>query len=165
MAQSYFVHRKCVRATFDLFVRQLPENRSYLVACGLEDILKYIRELKFGEEDICFLREKKVFRESFLEYLARFRFTGDIWAMPEGTVFFAEEPVIRITAPIIEGQLIESFLLNTVNLESMIASKASRVACAAGDRGLYDFSLRRTHGAEAGIKVARLIYRGFRRDL
>ena len=155
MAQSYLLYKKNAFATFDLFVRELPANRAYLVACGLEDILKYIRYLRFSKEDLEYLRRQRVFSEDFLKYLSEFRFKGDIWAMPEGTVFFANEPVIRVTASIIEAQIIESFLLNTINLQTMIASKASRVVYAARGRGVYDFSLRRTHGAIAGIKVAR----------
>lgn len=158
MAQGYFVYKKDTFATFDLFVRELPENRAYLVFCGLEDILDYLRGLKFDKDDIDYLKKQKLFSPDFLKYLAGFKFSGDAWAMPEGTVFFNHEPVIRITAPIIEAQIIESFLLNTVNLQTMIASKASRVIYAAKDKGVYDFSLRRTHGSEAGIKVGRATY-------
>jgi nicotinate phosphoribosyltransferase len=158
MAQAYFDYKKDTRATFDLFVRELPLNRSYLVACGLEDILDYIRNLRFGNEEINYLKSQRLFSAGFLRYLSNFRFKGDIWAMPEGTIFFANEPIIRVTAPIIEAQIIESFLLNTINLQTMIASKASRVVCAAKDKGVYDFSLRRTHGQDAGIKVARSSY-------
>ncbi|MCX5702075.1 MAG: nicotinate phosphoribosyltransferase [Candidatus Omnitrophica bacterium] len=155
MAESYFHYKRNAFATFDLFVRELPQNRSYLVACGLEDILDYIKELRFEKEDLAYLKSKNIFSAEFLNYLSSFRFKGDIWAMPEGTVFFAQEPIIRVTASIIEAQIIESFLLNTINLQTMIASKASRVAYAAAGRPVYDFSLRRTHGAYAGIKVAR----------
>ena len=158
MAQGYFVYKKDAFATFDLFVRALPKNRAYLVLCGLEEILGYLKNLRFSQEDIDYLSKQKLFSQDFLRYLANFRFSGCVWAMPEGTIFFAEEPVIRITAPIIEAQIIESFLLNTVNLETMVASKASRVVCAAGSKGVYDFSLRRTHGAGAGIKVGRATY-------
>jgi nicotinate phosphoribosyltransferase len=158
MAQGYFVYKKDAFATFDLFVRALPKNRAYLVFCGLEEILGYLKNLRFSQEDIDYLSKQKLFSQDFLRYLANFRFSGCVWAMPEGTIFFAEEPVIRITAPIIEAQIIESFLLNTVNLETMVASKASRVVCAAGSKGVYDFSLRRTHGAGAGIKVGRATY-------
>jgi nicotinate phosphoribosyltransferase len=158
MAECYFRYKSSTLATFDLFVRELPRNRSYLVAAGLEDILEYIRNFSFSKEDINYLRSRKSFSEGFLTYLRNFKFKGDVWAMPEGTVFFANEPVIRVTAPIIEAQIIESFLLNTINLQTMIASKASRVVSAAQGRGVYDFSLRRTHGPEAGIKVARSSY-------
>ncbi|MDD5155594.1 MAG: nicotinate phosphoribosyltransferase [Candidatus Omnitrophica bacterium] len=158
MAQGYFIYRKDALATFDLFVRQLPANRSYLVAAGLRDILSYIKNLKFNPEDTGYLRSREIFSEDFLNYLAGFKFGGDIWAMPEGTVFFADEPVVRVTAPLIQAQIIESFLLNTVNLQSMIASKASRVVWAAKGRKVFDFSLRRTHGAEAAVKVSRSSY-------
>ncbi|HTY44513.1 MAG TPA: nicotinate phosphoribosyltransferase [Patescibacteria group bacterium] len=158
MAQSYFVYKAKTRATFDLFVRALPRQRSYLIACGLADVLDYIRDLRFRQDDLRYLRSKKLFSAEFLKYLERFRFRGDIWAMPEGTVFFPPEPVIRVTGSIIEAQLIESFLLSTLNLQTMIASKASRVVNASEGRGVYDFSLRRTQGTEAAIKVARSSY-------
>jgi nicotinate phosphoribosyltransferase len=158
MAQSYFVYKAKTRATFDLFVRGLPRHRSYLISCGLADIIEYIRNVRFQADDLRYLKSKGLFSAEFLEYLKRFRFKGDIWAMPEGTVFFPPEPVIRVTGSIIEAQLIESFLLSTLNLQTMIASKASRVVSAARGRGVYDFSLRRTHGVEAGIKVARSSY-------
>ena len=158
MAQSYFVYKPDTYATFDLFVRELPENRSYLVFCGLKDILDYIRNLKFNDDDIKYLKKLNLFSYKFLAYLSKFRFRGDVWTMPEGEIFFADEPVVRVTANIIHAQIIESFLLSVVNLQSMIASKASRVVCAAQGRGVYDFSLRRTHGPQAGIKVARSAY-------
>ena len=158
MAQSYYTYKRNACATFDLFVRGLPDNRAYLVACGLEDILDYIRNLKFGPDQLRYLKGRGGLRREFIEYLAGFKFKGDIWAMPEGTIFFPPEPIIRVTAPIIEAQIIETFLLNTVNLQTMIASKASRVVLSAQGRGVYDFSLRRTHGQDAGIKVARSSY-------
>lgn len=158
MGQSYFIYRRDTLATFDLFIRELPVNRGYLVACGLEDILSYIKNLRFSQDDIGYLRKQGLFSEDFLKYLSGFKFKGDIWAMPEGTIFFANEPVIRVTASIIEAQIVESFLLNTVNLQTMIASKASRIVSAASGRKVYDFALRRTHGSEAGVKVARSSY-------
>ncbi len=158
MAQSYFVYNRNSLATFDLFVRELPVNRAYLVACGLEGALNYIKELRFSAEDIAYLKEQKLFSKDFLKYLANFKFRGDVWAMPEGEIFFANEPLIQVTASIIEAQILESFLLNTINLQTMIASKAMRVVCASGDKRVYDFSLRRTHGQDAGIKVARASY-------
>lgn len=158
MAQCYFRYQKDTQATFDLFVRELPQNRSYLIAAGLEDILNYIRTLNFSNEDIAYLEELKIFSSDYLEFLSGLKFSGDIWAMAEGTVFFPNEPVIRVTAPIIQAQIIESFLLNTVNLQTMIASKASRVVQAAHGKTVYDFALRRTHGQDAGIKVARSSY-------
>ena len=158
MAQAYFVHKKNTFATFDLFIRDLPPNRSYLITAGLEDVLEYIKTMRFDGKDLKYLNSQKLFSPGFLKYLSRFKFGGDIWAMPEGTVFFANEPIVRVTAPIIEAQLTESFLLNTIGLQTMIASKASRVVSAVRGRGVYDFSLRRTHGSDAGIKVARSSY-------
>jgi len=158
MAQCYSIYRKDARATFDLFVRQLPQNRAYLIAAGLKDILDYIENSKFNPSDIDYLRSQKIFSENFLSYLAKFKFQGDIWAMPEGTIFFADEPVIRVTAPLIQAQIIESFLLNTANLQAMIASKACRVVLAAKGKKVFDFALRRTHGSDAAIKVARSSY-------
>lgn len=158
MAEGYFTYKRHTCATFDLFVRQLPEKRGYLVACGLEDILSYIKNLKFDDEDIAYLKKQKIFSGDFLKFLKVFRFRGDIWAMPEGEVFFANQPVLRVTAPLIDAQLIESYLLNTINLQTMIAAKASRVVTAASGRKVYDFSLRRTHGPQAGLKVARASY-------
>lgn len=158
MAQCYLHYRRNTLASFDLFVRELPKSRSYLVFCGLENVLNYLKNLRFRKEDLRFLKSQKLFSADFFDYLAHFKFSGDVWAMPEGEVFFANEPVIRVTAPIIEAQIIETFLLNTVNLETMVASKASRVVYAAGDKKVYDFSLRRTHGQDAGIKAARSSY-------
>jgi nicotinate phosphoribosyltransferase len=139
-------------------VRELPKTRSYLVSAGLEDILSYIKQLKFDSQDLVYLKSKKIFSPEFITYLSHFRFKGDIWAVPEGEIVFANEPLIRVTAPIIQAQIIESFFLNTINLQTMIASKASRVVNVALGRGVFDFSLRRTHGAEAGLKVARSSY-------
>lgn len=158
MGESYFAYKSNTLATFDLLVRYLPENRSYLVACGLEDILNHVSNLKFNSDDLAYLKKQKLFSEKFLNYLKHFRFKGDIWAMPEGAIFFPQEPVLRITANIIEAQILESFFLNTINLQAMVASKASRIVSVAGESTVYDFALRRTHGAHAGIKVARSAY-------
>lgn len=158
MAQCYFDHKRCGRATFDLLVRELPACRRYLVACGLKDIIAYLLSLRFSRDDIGYLRKQRLFSEEFLSYLSSLRFSGDMWAMPEGTVCFAQEPLIRVTAPVIEAQIIESFLLNTVNVQTMIASKAARIVSCAGKSGVYDFSLRRTHGSEAGLKAAYAAY-------
>ena len=158
MAQCYFAYKRNTFATFELFVRELPQNRAYLVAAGLEDILDYVQKLQFDSQDLAYLEKQKLFSADFLQYLSNFRFRGDIWALPEGEIFFSQEPMLRVTAPIIEAQIMESFLLNTINLQTMIASKASRVVMAAGGRSCYDFALRRTHGADAGIKVARAAY-------
>lgn len=158
MAEVYFRRKRHGRATFDLFARCLPRNRSFLLAAGLSDILDYIGDLRFRAEDLDYLRGLGLFSKEFLRYLRSFRFSGDIWAMAEGTVFFPNEPVLRVTAPIMEAQIIEGFLLNTINLQTMIASKAARVVLAARGRPVYDFSLRRTHGSDASLKVARSSY-------
>ena len=158
MAQGYFYYKRNALATFDLFVRELPANRSYLVAAGLDDVLDYIKNLRFTSRELSYLRKTADFSKDFLDYLKDFRFKGQIWALPEGTVFFPNEPILRVTASIIEAQIIESYLLNAINLQTMIASKASRVFLAAKGRQVYDFSLRRTHGAGAAVKVGRASY-------
>ena len=157
MCASYFDNQKFEPATFDLFIRRLPPNRSYFLFAGLEQVLRYLENVRFTEEHIGYLR-KQGFKEDFLEYLQNFRFSGEVWAVPEGTVVFPNEPLIRVTAPIIEAQLVETFLLNTVNLQTMIATKASRVVQAAQGKAVIEFGLRREHGVDAGMKVARSSY-------
>ena len=157
MCASYFDHKKSEPATFDLFIRRLPPNRSYFLFAGLEQVLLFLEKMHFTEEHIEYLRGLG-FKEDFLDYLRNFRFNGDVWAIPEGTVVFPNEPLIRVTAPIIEAQLIETFLLNTINLQTTIATKAARVVYAAKGRTVIEFGLRREHGADAGMKVARASY-------
>jgi len=157
MCASYFDNKKFEPATFDLFIRRLPENRSYLLFAGLEQVLLYLKTVKFTEEHLAYLKTQG-FNQQFLDYLRDFKFTGDVWAAPEGTVAFPCEPLIRVTAPIIEAQLVETFLLNTVNLQTMIATKASRVVNAAEGKAVIEFGLRREHGVDAGMKVARSSY-------
>ena len=157
MCASYFDNKNFEPATFDLFIRRLPENRSYFLFAGLEEALQYLQSIKFTEEHLAYLK-KQGFKEDFLDYLRGFRFTGDVWAVPEGTVAFPNEPLIRVTAPIIEAQLVETFLLNTVNLQTMIATKASRVVHAAKGKSVIEFGLRREPGIDAGMKVARSSY-------
>ena len=157
MCASYFDNKKFEPATFDLFIRRLPENRSYFLFAGLEQALEYLQTVKFTEEHLSYLT-KQGFNEDFLGYLRDFRFTGDVWAVPEGTVTFPNEPLIRVTAPIIEAQLVETFLLNTINLQTMIATKTSRVIHAAKGKAVIEFGLRREPGIDAGMKVARASY-------
>jgi nicotinate phosphoribosyltransferase len=157
MCASYFDNQKFEPATFDLFIRRLPPYRGYLLFAGLEQVLQYLSNVKFTEEHLAYLK-KQGFTKDFLDYLRNFRFTGDIWAAPEGTIAFPCEPLIRVTAPIIEAQLVETFLLNTVNLQTMIATKASRVVNAARGKAVIEFGLRREHGIDAGMKVARCSY-------
>jgi nicotinate phosphoribosyltransferase len=157
MCASYFGNKKFEPATFDLFIRRLPENRSYFLFAGLEQVLLFLKSVKFTEEHLAYLK-KQGFNQPFLDYLRNFKFTGDVWAVPEGTVAFPCEPLIRVTAPIIEAQLVETFLLNTVNLQTTIATKASRVVHAAKGKTVIEFGLRREHGIDAGMKVARCSY-------
>ncbi|MEM3941634.1 MAG: nicotinate phosphoribosyltransferase, partial [Candidatus Bathyarchaeia archaeon] len=157
MCASYYEHKRFEPASFDLFIRKLPPNRSYLLFAGLEQALLFIEKMHFREEHIEFLK-KYGFKDDFLDYLRNFRFTGDVWAIPEGTVVFPNEPLIRVTAPIIEAQLLETFLLNTINFQTTIASKAARVVTAAKGRPVIEFGLRREHGVDAGIKAARASY-------
>jgi nicotinate phosphoribosyltransferase len=157
MCASYFDNNRFEPATFDLFIRRLHKNRSYLLFAGLEQVLLFLKSVKFTEEHLSYLK-KQGFNQQFLDYLRDFKFTGDVWAVPEGTVAFPCEPLIRVTAPIIEAQLVETFLLNTVNLQTMIATKASRVVHAAKGKTVIEFGLRREHGIDAGMKVARCSY-------
>jgi len=160
MAASYFDQGKFKPATFSLFIRNYPSDRNYFVSAGLEDALGYLGTLRFSSDDLAYLKELGLFNSAFLSYLRRFRFGGDVFAIPEGRLFFINEPIIEVTAPLIEAQIIETYLINTVNLQVMIATKASRCVHAAWPRKLVDFSLRRTQGTDAGIKVARASYIG-----
>ena len=160
MAASYKRHGMTGRATFDLFVRDLPKNRNFLVSAGLEQALDYLQNLHFDEESISYLASLGAFDDEFLSHLETLSFTGDVWAIPEGEIFFANEPVVRVSAPMIEAQVVESFLLNTITYQSMVATKAARVAIAARDKRFVDFSLRRDHGADAALKAARASYIG-----
>jgi nicotinate phosphoribosyltransferase len=158
MAASYFQHKMFAPATFSLFVRELPPQRGFLVAVGVEDVLRVLEDFAFSEEDLAFLRQDGRFHADFLDYLKTLRFSGEVYALPEGRLCFANEPLLEITAPIIEAQIIETLVLNTVHLQTLIASKAARCFAVAQGRTLIDFSLRRTHGIDAGLKVARASY-------
>jgi nicotinate phosphoribosyltransferase len=158
MAASYFAQSMNAPATFDLFIRRLPKARRFLVAAGLDDALDYLENLRFTESDIAYLRGLGTFSEEFLDYLADFRFTGEVWALPEGEVFFPGEPVLRITAPMIEAQMVETALISIVGHQTAIASKAARMALASSDHEFDDFAARRAHGLEAGVRGARAAY-------
>ncbi len=155
MAASYHARGLEEPATFDLFTRKLPPRRGYLVACGLDQALDYLERLRFTDESLDYLGSLGAFEPSFLERLAEFRFTGDVWAVPEGEVVFEAEPILRVTAPLIEAQIVETYLLNVVGFQTMVASKAARVATACGDRAFVDFSARRDHAADAALLAAR----------
>ena len=158
MAQAYWQSGVTADACFSLFVRRLPTNRGYLIFAGLDDMLDSLNGLRFGEGDIASLRSMGLFDEGFLEYLADLRFTGSVRAMPEATVFFANEPVLEVTAPVIEAQVVETLLLNLFNTQTMLATKAARVVEAADGRTVVDFAARRTQGIDAAIKLARAAY-------
>lgn len=158
MAQSYFQNRRFEPATFSLFARVLPQNRGYLIAAGIDDVLEFLENFRLNDQAIDYLRSKKLFADDFLDYLKTLRFTGEVWAIPEGRLFFAEEPILEVTAPVIEAQIVETFIINQINLQSLIATKAARCVYAARGRSVIDFSLRRTHGTDAGLKVARASY-------
>jgi nicotinate phosphoribosyltransferase len=161
MAAAYFENRMFnQRATFEMFVRSL-KKRAYLIAAGLEQAIDYLQTLRFTPDQLDFLREHPTFKNvsrEFFDYLGELRFTGDVWAIPEGTAVFANEPLLRIDAPIIEAQLIETYLLATINFQTSIASKTARLVTAAGDRSIIEFGTRRAHGAEAGLMAARAAY-------
>ena len=158
MAQAYFREQRLAEATFSLFVRTYPQNRGYFVAAGLQDVLDYLESLHFDAAGLEFLASQKLFSDDFLHYLADLRFTGHVTAIPEGRIFFTDEPVLEVTAPIIEAQIVETFIINQIHLQTLIASKATRCVHAAGGRPVVDFALRRTHGSDAAMKVARASY-------
>src|SRR5438309_3780485 len=161
MAAAYFDGKFHATASFELFVRALPPQRSFLVAAGLEQALDYLEKVRFEPEDVEYLRRHPVFQHvsaAFFDYLKDFRFSGEVWAMPEGTLVFAEEPLLRVTAPIIEAQVVETFLLSTLTFQTMVASKGARMVEAAQGRDVVEFGSRRAHGTEAGVLAARAAY-------
>lgn len=160
MAASYHAHDMNGAATFDLFVRHLPEQRQFLISCGIEQALDYLDRLHFNTESILYLRSLDRFEDGFLEFLAGLEFTGEVRAIPEGEAVFGGEPILSVTAPLIEAQIVETFLLNCVMFETMVASKAARVSIAAQGRRFVDFSLRRDQGADAGLRAARASFVG-----
>ena len=163
MAAGYVQNRFHARASFELFVRTLPRRRNYLVAAGLEQALDFLENVRFSSEDISYLRGLPFFshvQPDFFEYLSRFEFTGEVWALPEGTVFFPGEPLLRVTAPIAEAQLVETSLLSILHFQTLIASKAARVSTAASGHPVVEFGSRRAHGVEAGVLAARAAFVG-----
>ena len=158
MAQAYLQSGQTGNATFSLFFRNFPPDRAYYVFCGLESAIDYLASLKFSASDLEVLDRMQLFDAALLDYLQSFEFTGSVRAMREGEIFFPNEPVIEVSGPIIECQIAETFLINQVNLESMLATKAARVVDAAAGKQVVDFASRRTHGLDAGIKFARASY-------
>lgn len=164
MAAAYFragKHREW--ATFELFTRKLPKSRSFLVAAGLEQALHYILNVSFTDATIGYLRSLDMFKgveDDFFDFLKSFRFTGHANALPEGTVFFANEPILQVTAPVIEAQILETYLINIINFQSMVASKGARICLAAKDKSVIDFGSRRAHSPQAGVLAARASFIG-----
>lgn len=155
MSNGYFAKNKNEMAYFDIFFRKVPDDGGYAIMAGLEQVIAYIQNLKFEEEDIAYLRSQKIFSEEYLSYLSNFRFTGDVWAIPEGTVVFPNEPLITVKAPLIEAQLLETVLLLIINHQSLIATKTSRIVNAAQGRPVMEFGARRAHGISAAVYGAR----------
>jgi len=158
MLETYLQNSMDKTAVFEFYVRKLPENRGFLVAAGLDSVLSFLENFEFSPVEIDYLARTKRFSPKLLDYLSTCRFYGDVYALPEGTVCFANEPLIRIVAPLPVAQLVETRLINFLHFETSIASKAARCVLAAGGKGLVDFGLRRTHGAEAGILAARAAF-------
>ena len=158
MLQSYWQHRMDKVAAFELFVRKLPAERAFLVAAGLEQALDFIEQARFTDDELAWIDGCGKFAPGFADWLRGLRFGGDVWAMPEGTVFFPSEPVLRVVAPIAQAQWLETRILNLVHFETVVASKAARSVLAAKGRALVDFGLRRAHGGEAGALAARAAY-------
>ncbi len=158
MLESYFQCRMEELAVFDLFIRRLPGTRNFLVACGLEHVLHYLETFSFTADAVEYLRSLGKFSPPFLQSLRDLRFSGDVYAVPEGTVIFANEPILEIVAPLPQAQIIETFVMNQIQLATMAASKAARIVHAARGRTIVDFGLRRMHGSDAGIKEARAFY-------
>ncbi len=163
MAAGYFECKRNHTSTFELFVRKLPQNRSYLIATGLEQVIHYIINLTFTDNYIQYLKNLPIFKSAsreFFRYLRNLRFKGDLFAVPEGTIVFENEPILRVTAPAIEAQIIETYLLSTINYQSLVATKASRVVHAAQGKEVIDFGTRRAHSPQAGVWAARASYIG-----
>jgi len=158
MLQGYVEHSIDDIAVFEFFIRKLPEKRNFFMAAGLAQVIEYLETLAFTQNDLDYLADDGRFHPDFLRYLADFRFTGDVHAMAEGTIFLPDEPIIRITAPISQAQLIETRIINILQFQTMIASKAARITLSAPGKLLIDFGLRRAHGAEAGLFAARASY-------
>ncbi|EPR37201.1 nicotinate phosphoribosyltransferase [Desulfovibrio sp. X2] len=158
MLQAYFEEGLSEDAVFSLFVRRLPERRNYLLACGLDSVLDYLENLRFEQEDIAYLATLGRFSGRFLDWLCDFRFSGEVRAVPEGTPVFANEPIVEIAAPLPQAQLVETLVMNQIQVQTLLASKARRVVEAAAGRSVVDFGARRMHGIDAALKAARAFY-------
>jgi len=158
MAQSYLEHHKEGKAVFSLFVRKLPENRNFLVSCGLETLMENLERFRFSDRELLFLKSLKRFSDEFLDFLREYEFRGNIYAIPEGRVLFQNEPVVQVEGSLPEVQIVETLVINTIHFQTLVASKAVRSFLVAKGRNLVDFGFRRAHGLEAGIYSARASY-------
>jgi len=158
MVQAYLAEGMDEEATFSLFYRTLPRERNYVLSCGAEDVAGFIARLRFDDDDLAFLRDTGLFSRELLEYLGDFRFRGEVMAVPDGTPVFPQEPLVEVRAPIAEAQLIETWVINQMHAQSVLASKAARIVTAARGRPVFDFGLRRIHGADGGLKAARAFH-------
>lgn len=158
MAQAYLESGKTGRAVFSLFVRKLPENRNFLVSCGLEPLVEALAEFRFGDEELKYLKSLKIFKDWFLDYLEQYRFRGDLYAIPEGRIVFHMEPIIQVEGPLPDVQILETVVINIVHYNTLMASKSARCYLASGGKSLIDFGLRRVHGLDAGLYSARACY-------
>lgn len=155
MSNGYFVMQRNEIAYFDIFFRKIPDNGGYVVVAGLNEIIDYIKNLSFDIDDINYLRSLNIFSEDYLNYLLKFKFTGDIWAIPEGTVVFPKEPLVTVRANIIEAQILETAMLLFINHESLIATKTSRIVRSAKGKPIMEFGARRAHGVSAAVYGSR----------
>lgn len=160
MLDAYYAEGLTGEAVFELYFRKLPRHRNYVVAAGLDDVLDYLEHLRFRDADLDWLAGLGQFDDAFLQSLGSLRFTGDVHAVPEGTVVFPNEPFVQVVAPLPEAQLVETYILNQMHVQSLVATKAARIARAAGARAVADFGSRRAHGADAALKAARASYLG-----
>jgi len=158
MAQAYVAEDMLEPATFSLFYRNLPDDRNYILSCGIEDVVDFLCELDFDDDDLTYLRGTGKFSAAFLDYLADFRFTGDVHALPDGTPVFPQEPLLEVTAPAPEAQIVETWVMNQMHVQSVLATKAARIVHSANGRPVLDFGLRRIHGADNGLKAARAFH-------
>ena len=158
MAQAYVAEGMREPATFSLFYRNLPDDRNFVLSCGIEDVVDFLAEMRFTEDDLAYLRDTGKFSDAFLDYLADFRFTGEVHALPDGTPVFPQEPLVEVTAPAPEAQIAETWVMNQMHVQSVLATKAARIVNAADGRAVLDFGLRRIHGADNGLKAARAFH-------
>lgn len=158
MLQAYFEENMTEESVFSLFVRRLPHRRNFLLACGLDTVLDYLKTLRFTDDDLDYLNAQGMFSDRFLAWLRDLRFTGDVFAVPEGTPVFANEPLLEVVADLPQAQLVETFIMNQIHVQTLLATKAQRVVTAADGRPVVDFGARRMHGTDAAIKAARAFY-------